>query len=336
MTDGEDRLLAWLRRRLPGEDLLGDDTARLRVAGELAATVDQQIEGVHYPAGIDPGTVARRLLAVNLSDLAAAGARPRWALSTIAAPASFDHRAYFRSLVSACRRHRVTLAGGDLAASPTPTLSLTLLGLRARSGVLLSRDRARAGHVLYLGGSVGESALGRELLVRGARWRAGRVEIPRSLDLPRRLEGAARRAVRRHLLPEPQLELGRRLARRPHAGAAIDLSDGLARDLRRLCAASGVGATLDLPSLRAMTSPGFESLCAALGLAPLGLALGGGEDYVLLFTLPGDSRPPRVQGVRRVGTIERRGPIRMRGADGALQPLPDLGWDHLAESRARD
>ncbi|MCB9377244.1 MAG: thiamine-phosphate kinase [Holophagales bacterium] len=332
MTGGEDRLVAWLRARLGGDDLLGDDTARLRVDGELAVTVDQQIEGVHFPPGLDAATVARRLLAVNLSDLAAAGATPRWALSTVAAPASFDHKAFFRALVTACRGHGVVLAGGDLAASATLGLSLTLLGGRARGAAPLGRDRASAGHDLWLGGTVGESALGGELLVRGARWRRGRADLPEALGLPAALLPAARRAVARHLLPRPQLELGGRLARLRAAGATIDLSDGLAKDLRRLCAASGVGATLDLPSLRRALSPRFERLCDALDLSPLGLALGGGEDYVLLFTLPAGRTPPGADRCVRIGAIERSRRIWMRDAEGRRSPLPELGWDHLARA----
>ena len=329
MSGGEDRLVDWLRRRLGGADLLGDDTARLRIAGELAITADQQIEGVHFPSGLDVAAVARRLLAINLSDLAAAGATPRWALSTIAAPAGFDHRRFFDGLLAACRRYGVTLAGGDLATAPTLTLTMTLIGSRPPRAAPLTRDRARPGHALFLGGTVGESALGRELLIRGAGWRRGAVTLPRALDLPRSLAATARRAVRRHLEPVPQLELGQRLARQRRAGAAIDLSDGLAKDLRRLCAASGVGATVDLPSLRHALAPRFEALCEALELSALGLALGGGEDYVLLFTAPDATGARLGASVRRVGTIERSRHLRMREAAGALAELPDLGWDHI-------
>ncbi len=329
MSGGEEQLVAWLRRRLGGADLLGDDTARLRVAGELAITADQQIEGVHFPADLDPATVAQRLLAVNLSDLAAAGAVPRWALSTIAAPAGFDHRRFFVGLLAACRRHGVTLAGGDLARAPALTLSMTLIGVRSPRAAHLTRDRAQPGHALFLGGTVGESALGRELLIRGAGWRRNSVTLPRSLELPRTLAAAARRAVRRHLLPEPQLELGQRLARHRRVGAAIDLSDGLAKDLRRLCAASGVGATVDLPSLRRALAPRFEELCETLDLSAPGLALGGGEDYVLLFTAPEATGARLGASVHRIGTIEARRELRMRDAAGARSKLPELGWDHI-------
>ncbi len=332
MSGGEDELVAWLRRRLPGRDLLGDDTARFVARGALAATVDQQIEGVHFPSGLDPGVVARRLLAVNLSDLAAAGARPRWALCAIAAPPAFAHRRFFTALLAACAEQGVTLAGGDLARSPTLALSLTLLGEHRAGARPLTRRRARPGQRIRLGGPVGESALGRELLVRGARLLRGRVHLPRSLDLPRRLRAAARRAVARHLAPDPQLALGAALARAGGAGAVIDLSDGLARDLGRVCEASGVGARLDLPSLRRALAPDFEALCAALELSPLGLALGGGEDYVLLFTLPRRA-PARLRALgMEIGGIEPGGKLEMRDAEGRLHPLPELGWDHLRPS----
>jgi len=312
VSGGEDELVAWLRRRLPGRDLLGDDTARLAARGALAATVDQQIEGVHFPPGLEAGVVARRLLAVNLSDLAAAGARPRWALCAIAAPPGFAHRRFFEALLAACAEQGVTLAGGDLARSPTLALSLTLLGEHRAGARPLSRRRARPGQ-----------------LVRGARLVGGRVRLPRSLGLPPQLRAAARRAVARHLAPAPQLALGAALARAGGAGAAIDVSDGLARDLGRVCEASGVGARLDLPSLRRALAPDFEALCAALELSPLGLALGGGEDYVLLFTLPRRA-PSRLRALgQEIGSIERSRKLEMRDADGRLHPLPELGWDHL-------
>lgn len=332
--NGEERLLGWLARRLPGGGL-GDDTATLPARGRVVATVDQQIEAVHFAAGTDPALLGRRLLAVNLSDLAASGARPRWALVTVAAPPGFAHRRFFSSLLAACARHGVALAGGDLATAPALHLSLTLVGERERGAASLHRAAGRAGQELWLGGPVGESALGRALLERGARLERGAVQLPARLDLPAALAGAARRAVRRHLLPRPQLELGLALARARRAGAAIDLSDGLAKDLHRLCEASGVGAALDLAAVRASAPTGFAALAAALGLDPDALQLGGGEDYVLLFTLPARATPPQLPGLRRVGTLDDSERVRLRLPDGRARALPHLGWDHLEPSTPR-
>lgn len=330
MNGGEDALLRWLRSRLPrGGARLGDDTARLPAQGPLAVTVDQQIAAVHFPAELDGETIGRRLLAVNLSDLAASGARPRWALLALTLPDGYDAKPLLRGLLAACRTHGVELAGGDLARGPRLAASLTLAGSVEPGGATLARDRARPGHALWLGGTVGESGLGRELLVRGARWTGRRAELPAGL-VPAPLAAAARRAVARHLRPAPQLGLGHALARRRDAGAAIDLSDGLALDLGRLAAASGVGAELDLAALRGALAPRFEALAAALDLSPVGLALGGGEDYVLLFTLPPAAAPPPGHGAVRVGTVNRGRRLTLRDPAGRHHPLPRLGWDHLA------
>lgn len=327
---GEDALIVWLRRTLgpPGAALIGDDAALLRLAGAWALTVDSQVEGTHFPPGLDPAVVARRLLAVNLSDLAAVGAAPAYGLLALSAPPGFDHRRFLRAFAAACRRAGVVLAGGDLARAPLPVATLTLLGRRRRGGRWLRRDLARPGDALWLGGSLGESALGRALLARGAQWRAGRVDLPHHLDrllAGTRARAAARRAVRRHLLPTPQIPLSAALAARRRC-ACLDVSDGLARDLGRLARSSAVGATIEEAALP--LPPTLPALARALDLDPSHLALGGGEDYVLLFTLPArEAAPP---GCHQIGTIESRPGLQIRAAHGALRPLPDLGWDHLA------
>ena len=335
----EDRLIAWLRRRTargPGGDLLGDDAALLPAGGPWAATVDSQISGVHYPAGLDPAVVARRLLAVNLSDLAAVGAEPAYALLALAAPGGFDHRRFFRALLVACARYGVTLAGGDLARTPTSTVAtLTLVGTRPADGAWLTRSAARPGQALWVAGTLGESAAGRWLLspAGGARFAGGRVELPPRLAAGA-LRDAARRAVRRHLRPVPRLDLGRALgrlaAKRPGTvGGVIDLSDGLATDLRRLGAASGVGAEVEVARLP--RAPGFASLAAAIDHDPVTLALGGGEDYALLFSLAADVPAPAGFPCRRIGTILAGRGVWLIDRDGR-RPLPDLGWDHLQTS----
>lgn len=322
--DREDRLIDWLRRRLgqqPGGSLIGDDAAILPAggpfAGLFAITVDHQIAGVHFPPGLDPAAVARRLLAVNLSDLAAMGATPAYAFLALAAPPGFDHRRFFTALLASCRRHELTLAGGDLARHPERlTASLTLFGTRPEGSRWLERSGARPGHALWLGGTIGESAAGRMLIERG--------ELKEAFPS---LQTAIRRAIRRHLEPRPQLALGRWLGTQQE-GAAMDVSDGLARDLHRLCKASGTGAEIDAGALPLTNR--FTRLCAVIGADPLALALGGGEDYVLLFTLPEGIAPPE-KGARRIGKIVRgKGVTLLR--EGNRSPLPDLGWDHLAAS----
>lgn len=322
---GEDALVAWLRGRLGGQaSLLGDDAAMVPLGGEWALTVDSQVSGVHYLPGLDPAAVARRLLAVNLSDLAAAGAEPAYGLLALCAPPGYDHRRFLGAFVAACRRAGVTLAGGDLARAPVPTATLTLLGRRREGARWLRRDAGEAGDALWVGGTLGESALGRRLLAAGARWRDGRVELPAGLAGSATAAAAARRAVRRHLLPRPQLALSAELATRPRC-ACLDVSDGLARDLARLAAASGVAATVDAAALP--LSRGARALAASLGEDARELALGGGEDYVLLFALPAGEPAPA--GCTRIGTLERGRGLRLRDA-GGTRPLAATGWDHLA------
>ena len=330
-TLGEDALIDWLRRQ-PDTDLLGNDAAVLPPGGPFAVTVDHQIEGVHFPSGLAPDLLARRLLAVNLSDLAAMGASPAYAFLALAAPSGFDHKRFFRALLAACRRYQrygLKLAGGDLAKNPHGvTAALTLLGTKEVHSRWLTRDGARPGHGLWLGGTVGESAAGRMLIEHGE-------ALPgfEAFSSKVAFSSQVRRAVRRHLQPVPQLDLGRWLGLQPE-GAAMDVSDGVARDLHRLCRASKVGATIEAAELP--LSDRFVPLCRAMGTDPLELALGGGEDYVLLFTLPAELSPelapPEEFTCRRIGTItERPGVFLLQ--DGRRRKLPALGWDHLAPSK---
>lgn len=348
---GEDRLLSWLRRRLDrpaGSPLgetdetlrIGDDAAVLPAGGPFAVTVDSQVAGVHFVPDLPPAQIAARLLAVNLSDLAAMGALPAYAFLALTAAPDFDHRQFFRALLAACERHRVRLAGGDLSRGAGATLvaTLTLIGRKRRGARWLRRAGASPGHALWLGDTVGESAAGRLLVGAGARIAGGRVRLPGGWEDAEReasrrqepesdqLAAAARRAVRRHLLPRPQLALGEWLGKQP-AGAAIDVSDGLARDLHRLCRESGVGARIEAGQLPLAAR--FGELCAALGAGAEQLALGGGEDYVLLFTLPAGLAPPIRSGCRRIGTITAGRRLAINGRGGTRRLPPD-GWDHLA------
>jgi thiamine-monophosphate kinase len=315
---GEDRLLRWLRTQLDGS-LIGDDAAVLPAGGPFAVTVDSQIAGVHFPPGLDPKLLAYRLLAVNLSDCAAMGGRPAYAFLALSTPPGFDHRRFFRAFLDGCRRFSLTLAGGDLAGCPQVVATLTLLATKPPRGRWLQRSGAVPGHGLWLGGTVGESAAGR-LVMESDR-------SDRSVGSAGSIGRIARRAVRRHLLPEPQIDLGLWLGQQKE-GAAMDVSDGVARDLHRLCRESKVGAEIiaeDLP-----LSDRFDRLCATIDADPLSLALGGGEDYVLLFTLPPGIAPPDRFGARHIGKITRRRMVMLRQG-GALRPLPELGWDHLEE-----
>lgn len=321
--DGEDSLVAWLRQRPETGELIGDDTAILPAGGPWSVTVDAQRAGVHFPEWLDEADVARRLLQVNLSDLAAAGARPRYGFLALALAPESDARRFLRAMLDACRQHDLILAGGDLSRSPMLGATLTLIGDRWPHGRFLSRTSATPGDRLWLAGDLGLSALGRELLARvdGER-------LPRSL--PTGLGPTARRAMARHLRPSARLDVGRWLARRRSAVAAIDVSDGLALDLRRLCRASGVGCLVDETAL----TPAREvhRLARWLEVDALELVLGGGEDYALLFTLPTTLEPPRELGARVIGETVPGGRLWLDGPEGRRE-LPRLGWDHLERRR---
>ncbi|MDX1632133.1 MAG: thiamine-phosphate kinase [Thermoanaerobaculia bacterium] len=322
---GEIELLEWLRGQIGDPDHLGDDAARLEL-GELsvAVTVDSQIAGVHVPFDLAPEIVARRLLAVNLSDLAAVGADPAFAFLALNTPANYPRRRFFGAFLEAAEREDVTLAGGDLASTDRLTATLTLIGTLDSAASWPGRDRARAGDTLWVGGTLGESALGLALLSRGASWDPGSDAAIPPPGLPAAQESAARRALRRHLLPDAQLELGRWIAGRERA-ATVDLSDGLARDLHRVLRASGIGAELEAERLPA--AEGTAALATWLDEDLLDLQLGGGEDYVLLFALPSDAEPP--SGCHRIGRVVEGEGLRLLTERGS-EELPPRGWDHLA------
>ncbi len=325
VPEGEDKLIDWLVRRTPGSDRwIGDDAAILP-RGEWAVTMDSQIEGVHFTPGIDPAAVARRLLAVNLSDLAAMGATPAFAFLALAAPRDFDHRRFFMALTEACDQVAVALAGGDLSRHSRVTAVLTLLGNKSVDQRWLRRTDAVAGEDLWLGGTVGESATGLALLEHGVVVEGQTLQVPDRFLLPEALHQPAMSAIRRQLLPKPQLELGCWLGGCA-SGAAIDISDGLARDLHRLCSQSGVGAEIILDQVP--LADGHKRLARSIGYDWRDLALAGGEDYVLLFTLPPGQVPPARLDCTRIGAIIKRGVVLLE--EETKRPLAAAGWDHLA------
>ncbi len=205
---------------------------------------------------------------------------------------------------------------------------LTLIGRRPPGGRWLPRGGARPGDALWLGGPVGLAALGRLLVSRGAALVGRRVLLPPALAIPDRGRALANRAVRAHLAPAAQLDLGRWLGRRRRA-AAIDVSDGVAIDLHRLCRESRVGADLRLQDLS--NGPRFEDLCRRLAADPEELLLSGGEDYVLLFATAPRVRPPARLGCRKVGRFVARRRVRLIDAKGSRR-LPAAGWDHFRRS----
>jgi thiamine-monophosphate kinase len=312
----EAALVEQLKRRFaavlaPGAAGLMDDAATLPPISGAARVVstDQLIEGVHFVGDEHVQSAGWRAIARNLSDLAAMGASPVGFTWTLALPTRWLAGrtslldTFARGAVAACARYGLPLLGGDVAATSGPFVcSVTVLG--DVRGAPLSRAGARPGDGLFVSRPLGASARGLELVLRG---------VARSRRV---LE---RRALAAHLWPEPELALGRALVGR--ASACMDVSDGLLRDLPRLCRASGIGAELSEEELWAAVDPAAR----ALGLA---VALAGGEDYALLFSLPPRRRPPR--GALRIGRVVEGSALTLVGATGARRPLFSGGFDHFA------
>ena len=326
----EDRLTSWIRQQLLKQDYhrVGDDAAILPAGPSWAVSTDHQISDVHFPIGLDPALIAHRLLLVNLSDIAAMGATPTFAFLTLSCPSEFDVKRFFRSLISRCGEFDVELAGGDLARAPTVSATLTVFGKRPNGGSWLRRSNAQAGDRLWLGGSLGRSALGRELVRHGAELRARTVVLPKNLSIPASCAAEARRAVKAHLVPNPQLVLGRWIARQ-RRGAAIDISDGLALDLYRLCRESKVGA--DVFEDQLPRSKTFIRLAEHLDLIPLDLILGGGEDYALLFAASPRLVPPTHFGCTQIGSTKAGHAVHLHTPKGRTR-LAVSGWDHFRDS----
>jgi len=273
---------------------IGDDCAIFRPRGspeDLLFTTDLLLEDVHFRRATHRAEeVGWKCLARGLSDVAAMGGEPRFCLVSLAVAGWADTRwvdGFYRGFLRLARREKTALAGGDLARAEKTACDIVVCGAVPR-GRALRRDGARAGNAIYVSGRLGGSALG---LAKGRG-----------------------RAWRRHVRPEPRLALGRFLRRELHATAAMDLSDGLSLDLRRMCEASGLKAEIELPPIFPGATP--EQ------------ALDGGEDYELLFTLPSNVAPPReFEGLplTRIGVM-RRGKI---GVELNGNPLQASGWDHF-------
>ena len=291
---------------------VGDDCAlvKARKGMVLALSTDMLLAGRHFLHDADPELLGSKSLAVNLSDLAAMGAEPRWALRAIALPKA-DGKwigAFARGFFRLAGRFGTELIGGDTTKGPL-TISITVIG-EVPQRLALRRDAARAGDDVWLSGATGEAALGLAHL-------EGRV----------RLSGAARKACLERLhAPEPRVKLG--LALRGVARSAIDVSDGLLADLGHIAQASRVAAELrweDIPRAKAIAE------CENTALAKECL-LAGGDDYELVFTAPRSNRS-RIEalGASRIGTIVAGRPaVRVRDAAGRTVSTPRAGFDHFA------
>ncbi|MBW4050907.1 MAG: thiamine-phosphate kinase [Proteobacteria bacterium] len=294
---------------------VGDDAAILECpAGmELVAAMDTLVDGVHFPHGSPPGSVGHRALAVNLSDLAAMGARPAWALLALTLPAAEESwlSEFAAGMSALARAHDVALVGGDTTCGPL-CVTVQVLGHVPRSSALL-RSGGRAGDALFVSGTPGDASAG--LAIEQGR-----------------LPGAGEAAAylrERFLHPAPRLALGECL--RLYASACIDVSDGLLADAGKLARASGCGVEIAYEML-----PVSQALVGGVGEERAReLALTGGDDYELCFSVrPAHlarllaDLPPQRWGYTRIGTLtESAGAQALRG--GAVMNFSTSGYDHF-------
>lgn len=313
-----DLIARYFTRPAPGAVLgVGDDAALMRLSPgmELAVSTDMLLAGRHFLPDADPYLLGHKALAVNLSDLAAMGAQPRWATLSLALPEADVAwlEAFSRGFFDLAQRHCVDLVGGDTTRGPL-NLCITILG-EVPMGQALRRDGARLGDDIWVSGSLGGAALGLRHLL-------GEVELT--------TDEAASCLERLHA-PVPRVELGQGLVGVAHG--AIDISDGFMADLGHILERSGTGAEIHIEQV-----PAHPAVAARMA-DPLGqqCLLAGGDDYELCFTAPpGQAQAVLAAGARsgvslaRVGRITAVAGLRILGADGRDMKLEIQGYDHFA------
>jgi thiamine-monophosphate kinase len=326
-ASGEDSLIARYFKPIatdPGAFSLVDDVAILKARGEdVVVTTDAIVEGVHYLADDPPDTVARKALRVNLSDLAAKGAAPAGFVLTLALREA-DHdwlAAFARALGEDARAFDCPLLGGDTVSTPGPvTISITAFG-RVPENKMVRRSGAKPGDRVVVTGTIGDAALGLDVLKNGpiAKALAG---DPNGREM----------LIARYRIPQPRNALA--TAVRDHATAAMDVSDGLAGDLAKLCAASGVSAVIDTPAIPTSATAASLLSRGAVGLEAL---ISGGDDYEILCTVPEASADAFTEAARLAGVaVIAIGTImagedapRFLDANGEEMSLARLSWSHF-------
>jgi thiamine-monophosphate kinase len=310
---------------------IGDDVAVLDLSGPeyLLATCDVQVEGVHFNRdAITAYQLGRRAAAINVSDIAAMGGKPRWALVSLAIPENTE-AGYIEEMYIGMREQAAmagaSIVGGNLSGIDSIMIvDFTLLGLVSPE-LLVLRSTARVGDAVLITGSPGESRAGLELVRRPDL-------MPNS---PYR-----QKLIEKHLCPQPRLVEGQLLAGTGQVTSMIDVSDGLTGDLFHICKSSGTGAEIEAASLP--VSPAVYEAAQAAGADFLEWVLSGGEDYELLFT----AGPGAVNGLRKmlldeagtscaqIGRITAaEGDVRVRLEDGRLLRPSIGGWDHFGAKK---
>jgi thiamine-monophosphate kinase len=279
----------------------GDDMAPLTIGGPGGLwTVDMLMDGVDFDSREHAWhAIGRKALAVNLSDCAAMGVRPTSAIVAVALQDTLDDDAateLLRGLHDCGAEFGCPIVGGDTNSWAAPTvISVSVSALEQSATPPVRRDGARPGDGIYVTGPLGGSILGR------------------------------------HLTFTPRVTLGQAIRERLGPHAMMDISDGLALDLGRLCEASGCGAELDEADLRAVIHPDAERLSQQDTRPALDHALHDGEDFELIVVLAPDLPPDQIEelGLRRIGTADGISGLRLRSADGGISDIPERGWEHF-------
>jgi thiamine-monophosphate kinase len=314
----QERNLIKTIRRLAGSSAaaglirgIGDDCAVLRPSpgSELLVTTDLCIENVHFRRAWHPApTVGHRCITRGLSDIAAMGGHPLACFLSLGIPDDGPQswvNGFLRGLLAQARRFKLPLAGGDISSAPKITADIVAIG-QVPAGKAVLRSGARPGDSIYVTGSLGGSAATLKQLFAGKK-----IKPTRSNP---------------HFYPMPRIAAGAWLRGRSLATAMMDLSDGLSVDLAHICEESRVAAIVEADKIPIGKGAGLE------------LALHGGEDYELLFTVPHRAKvPARIAGiaVTEIGEIRNRGDyssaIQILGDNGKVRPLPQRGWQHFAK-----
>jgi len=295
---------------------VGDDAALLSVnpACDLAASTDMLVEGVHYFPDVDPQALGHKALAVNLSDLAAMGATPRWAMLSLALP-DVDPQwleGFSRGFFALADKHGVDLIGGDTTRGPR-TISVQIMGEVAR-GRAVRRDGAKVGDDVWVSGDLGDAAA-------AVAHRRGDTKLDRT---------TFEHCLARLDWPTPRIALGLELSGLAHS--AIDISDGLLGDLAHICERSGVGAEIEYSAV-----PCSADLRPLRDQPPIGRAiLAGGDDYELCFTAAAD-RAAEIEALAatlelaltRIGRIVEGNAVTVFDVAGRPLPFTDGGFDHF-------
>ena len=310
----------------------GDDAAVFPSSSskQVVLSTDLLVEDIHFSKKTSTFyDIGYKAAASNLSDIAAMGATPTAIFVAIALPSSLTYenwQEFYRGLAKPCKDHKVQLLGGDTSSSPTSLfIAITITG-EIHPEHILTRQGAKNGDLIYVSGTLGDSAGGLTYLKKYSR--------PPQLS---KLSKQMKFIVERHVHPTARIALGQLLASRPYASAAMDLSDGLSSDLNHLCQHSQVGALISTSQIP--ISPQIHHYANRIGVNPIQWSLYGGEDYELLFTIHPEWQhelekiaKKRRMPITQIGVIQpKRFGVRIEQSDGIQQILRPHGYDHFAQ-----